>query len=315
MELRYGLWQGVSALFSEGGRQLGEENTRPFVLNHHLPAETIACKYDGSRAGRAINISALRIAMTNYDAALAITAAVREFHRGKMARNDAIGIWDLYVMAKASIALIAFQKRYAHQTEVSQTVSDALASQYQFISGIFMICRHMMDSGNEAIAQNTVLSAKELYDYADKNGIFISFNGMACAGSTAKILHFIEFCNEGGGSSAEASACELDSIVSEPAAWYDYALASMELDCFIALERLRRSDAANQTSAQIYRSVQDYCCNLATDFPDFGDWSDLGDQNTFESGVLARQNYILATLGRPQIGKLSSKHLAGRSAS
>jgi len=189
METRYGLWNGVSALFSQSGRQLGEENTRPFILNHHVPAQTIDCKYEGSRAGRAINMSALRIAMTNFDAALAITAAVRDFHAEKIGqKSDSAKL--------GSIALIAYQHRFTPANGLAPApdaiVPDALASQYQFISGVFMICREMMKCGDATIAKNNVTSAAQLYSYADEKEIFISYNGMACAGSTKKIMEFLE---------------------------------------------------------------------------------------------------------------------------
>lgn len=311
MEFHFGLWNGVSALYIESGRQLGEENTRPFALNHHIPAETIACKYKGSRQGRAINISALRIAMQNFDPALAITQAVRLHHLGQLPASHQLGIWDLFIIARASIALVAHQQRFQGQAKRKPArVSDELASQFQFISGVFMICRHMMENADPAIAENRPISAEDLYAYADEHGIFISFNGMACAGSTVKIHEFLQFCNSGGGQAADLSA-----MIGDPGNWYQYALATIELDCFIERERaVRQSDARGggaesaRISAQTYDEMGGYASSLMAE--PFA--SAPEGETPFQEGALLRQNRILDLLGRSKIRAIPGKHVHAR---
>ncbi len=311
MEFHFGLWNGVSALYSDSGRQLGEENARPFVLNHHVEAETIDCKYKGSREGRPINMSALRIAMQNFDAGLAITQAVRSHHLDQLPQSHTLGIWDLYIIARASIAIIAYRQRFKHQTGVRPSVTDALTSQYQFISGVFMICRHMMENGDPAIITNRPMTADELYSYADRHGIFISFNGMACAGSAKKINEFLELCCNGD-SSVAANQIELSDLVSQRDNWYQYALATIELDCFIERERAVRKTAGptghathlNQ-SAQINENVRDYARNFMNEAPP-------SDHVAFQEGALLRQNCILKLLKRPSIREIPEKHFRAR---
>lgn len=311
MEFHYGLWAGVSALYCESGRQLGEENTRPFVLNHHIPAQTIVCKYDGSRAGREINMSALRTAMKNFDAALEITDAVRSHHLAQLPPSHVLGIWDLYIIARASIALVAYQQRAKLQHGVPRTVSDALTSQYQFISGVFMIGRDMLEKGDTAIAKNTPASAKALYDYADENGIFISFNGMACAGSTKKIHEFLEVCNKGYGDE-NPNRFDLSKIVHEPDDWYQYALATIEFDCFIELERVNTqsaqshiNDTAKSASAESYSGLGEYVSELM-------DRSIPLQDMAFCKAALIRQNVVLDLIGRKPMKKIREKHLLAR---
>ena len=316
MEVRYGLWQGVSALYSQSGRQLGEENTRPFLFNHHLAAETIACKYQGSRSGRQINMSALRIAMRNFDEALAITGAVRHFHLARIGSAKPLGVWDLHIIARASIAILAYQRRCTHEIARNKTVGDPLASQYQFISGIFMICREMMHDADAAMKANHPVTASALYSYADAHGVFISFNGMACAGSTKKIIDFIEYCNTGTLQASEtgdtaAPVFELGTLMTDPENWYRYALSTIELDCFIEIEALKRRAAEPEGASRlpdadgIYRAISDYCVDLsATDA--------IGPTADFTTGVLARQNHILQLLGRRRIDSISARHLADR---
>lgn len=311
METRFGLWSGVSALYSQSGRQLGEANARPFMLSHGIPAETIACRYEGSRHGRTINMSALRVAMANFDAALAITGAVRRFHLDRAGGHDRPGLWDLFIIARGSIALIAYRHRARRQGQVDPRVPDALASQYQFISGIFMICRDMMMKGEDIIAQNSPVSAQMLYDHADANGIFLSPNGMACAGSTRKIMDFMQFCLEGEGGAGEegagaANPLDLASIVAVPDDWYRYALATVELDCFIEVERLRgTSHPTGVRPSGIHAAVANYCRSLPGG-------PDVPPGTSFADGILARQNAILHLLGWPAVARIPHRHLAER---
>ena len=290
----------------ESGRQLGEANTRPFHLSHRIPAETLACKYQGSRNGRLINISALRIAMSHFDEAVRITNAVRDFHlRQANPENPTTqpGVWDLYIISRASLALIAFQKRNKFSPATDAIVSDTLASQYQFISGVFMICREMMNTADPAITENRPISADALFAYADDKGIFVSANGMACAGSEKKIMDFLACCN---GNYPEVEPSEqpfkpIKDLVPDLDRWYRYALATIELDCFIELEYLRRQkDCSHDRErpldaiANIYRGLSAYCASISnTPAP--------SSEKGFEENTLLLQNHILSLLGwRPQ---------------
>jgi len=320
MEFEFGLWRGVSPLFSQSGRQLGEENTRPFIFNHHVPAETQICKYDGSRYDQLINISALRVAMKNFDEALDIVGDVRSFHLHQKDKQNIItklGIWDLYLMSRACIALIAFQVRHKDTMNASPIVKDSLASLYQFISGIFMICRHMMNEGDAKIIHNDPMSADDLYHYADQNKIFTSFNGMVCAGSTRKILEFIEFCNkevvdESESASTRANECtSLQTHIHAIEDWYRYSLNSVELDCYIEAEYYSRKISSgediskNKRIYKIYKDIGGYCDEI------------LGENNrdrniNFAISVLQRQNKLLTLLGREVIGSIPKKKLHAR---
>ena len=139
----------------------------------------------------------------------------------------------------------------------------------------------------------------------------MSFNGMACAGSTKKIMEFLNFCNEGRDDLA--IAIDLDLIVTELDNWYDYALATIEFDCFIEMERARllKSKTTNQDVdydkvSNIYRDLQSYCCTLARSFPE------TPTDGDFQDAALARQNQILTLLGQPAIASISKQHIAQR---
>lgn len=320
MEFKHGLWQGVSPLFTQSGRQLGEENTRPFLFNDRIPAKTIACKYDGSRHGRLINMSALRTAMINYDKAIDITRAVIQRHAATASSNKPAacgGIWDLYIISLASIALISYSVRKNPKVNSTGIVPDDLASQYQFIAGIFMICRHMIDGNDALISENTPINAVQLYEYADQHEIFMSFNGMVCAGSTKKIMDFLEFCTNrmsdafsGTDDAQEAgSFTPLPGITDDVDDWFRYVLLAVEFDCFVKMARRThrietgisaRTDHEN--SFNTYKNISDYCVSLMSP-------CDVTADVGYESGALMRQNKILGVLNRKPLTKIDKRIL------
>jgi len=168
-----------------------------------------------------------------------------------------------------------------------------------------------MEHADLAIMTNRPIAPDALYCYADKNDIFISFNGMACAGSTKKINEFIELCSNGG-AHALGDHLELANIVSQPANWYQYALATIELDCFIEKERAIRAakhrlnpESDLQHSEKIYSDVGNYALGLIHG-------AHRMNHVNFEDGALMRQNAILGLLGRPAIKDIPREHFQAR---
>lgn len=320
MEFRYGLWRGLSALIAEDGRQLGEESTRPFYLNHHIPAETRNCKYAGSREGLAINVSALQLAMAHFDDALGIIGAVRQLHieksGGRLKQNEPLGLWDLHILSRACLALIAFKIRSRRERNHSDIVSNDLKSQYQFVSGVFMICRHMMSNAYVAIQKNNTLTAQELYSYADDNGIFKSPNGMVCAGAPKAIHAFLHLCVMGEVLGSKEPKADGPSILKNHIAhiddWYQYALSCIALDFIVEKEIVRRKMAGDSDHSvslrkieKIHQDAMDYSHrNLRLD--------DDIEADDIEKEILRRQNAILDLLGKPTIREIPEKLILER---
>ena len=104
----------------------------------------------------------------------------------------------------------------------------------------------------------------------------------------------------------------MNKFVPDLEMWYRYALLTVELDCFVDSEILRRKIKAmpqNQESLQpvldICRAKHDYWFAL------------LGDQDqdaalSFEEGVLNRQNAILALLNMPPLKTISNRMIEAR---
>lgn len=322
MEFRYGLWAGVSSIFGEDERQLGELNTSPAIFDRHVEAETRACKYAGSRNGELINISALRTAMAHFYEACAVTVAVRDYHMAQLGKspNDHPGIWDLHIISRASLALIAYRYR-AGKLSADDRLPNDLASQFKFVTGLFVITREMTNAAHPVIKTNSLVSAQELYTFVDDNDHFRSDAGLVCAGSTSKIIEFMDFAIKGRGhpnskklelDGADDHLTLLKKFVPDLESWYRYALRTVELDCFVEAETLRRrinTEPHNKNSVQpvldICRSKQKYWFEL------------LGDQEpdsskSFEQGILDRQNAMLELLNMPFVKKIPDRMKTAR---
>jgi len=289
MEFRYGVWVGVSGLMGVDGRQLGEANTRPVVFNRDIPAEVQTCKYKGTRYGKNINISALRVAMQHFYEAASITVAVREYHMRQISKpvSDMPGAWDLYIISRAAVALI---------------------------------------SAYSGIEENKPFSGQELYKYADANDMFASANNMVCAGSVAKITEFLELAIQGkthanGGNLALKDEDDylafLRNYVSDLDGWYSYALLTIdsyalltiELDHFIELEVMDRQIAENPATAGKQMAVRNIFAAQHAYFAELIGDKALKFPSDFKIGTLHRQNAILNCLESPPIKHIPDKVL------
>ena len=322
MEFRYGLWTGVSAIYGEDERQLGEGNTRPLIFNRHVPTEVHACKYKGSRYGKLINISALRIAMKHFYEAAAITVAVRDYHMVRINRpiTDIPGLWDQFVISRASLALIAYRYR-TQKLSANERLPNDLASQYKLVTGVFVICREMANAAFPASKENNPVSAKDLYAYADDHHLFRSDGGMVCAGSVSKIVEFLELANLGR-SHPESARLKLDgahdhlvllrSFVSDLEGWYRYALLTVEMDYFVEMEILRRKiEAGPEAKLRVQHVLDIYRLQYAYYLSLLGDRKETSSKN-FAQGALERQNEILEVLKMPPVTTIPGRVIEAR---
>ena len=317
MEFRYGVWVGVSGLMGEDGRQLGEANTRPVVFNRDIPAEVQTCKYKGTRYGKNINISALRVAMQHFYDAASITVAVREYHMKQIGKSvsDAPSAWDLYIISRAAVALISYRYRYG-KTPLDEEIPNDLSSLYKLVTGVFVIFREMTRAAHAGIEENKPFSGKELYKYADVNDMFSSADNMVCAGSVAKITEFLELAIQG---KAHANGSKLAlkgeddhlsflrNYVSDLDGWYSYALLTIELDHFIELEVMERQIAENPADAEKQMAVRDIFAAQHAYFVELMGDTALKFPSDFKAGALHRQNVILDYLKLSPIKHIPEK--------
>ena len=97
------MWNGICAFHSDDGRQIGENNTNPEIYREIVETESKPCKFEGSRYGLPINLTALRNVMASWDDALQLVTTVRGLMIGGPVATSLM--WTLVWMA---ILLIVF---------------------------------------------------------------------------------------------------------------------------------------------------------------------------------------------------------------
>ena len=322
MEFRYGVWVGVSGLMGEDGRQLGEANTRPVVFNRDIPAEVQVCKYAGTRYGKEINISALRVAMQHFYDAASITVAVRDYHMKRLGKpvSEVPGAWDLYVISRAAVALISYRYRYG-KTPLNEEIPNDLSSLYKLVTGVFVIFREMTRVAHSGAKENKPFTGKELYEYADSNYMFNSAENMVCAGSVAKITEFLELAIQGKThkNGAKLALKEeddhlafLQNYVADLEGWYNYALRVIEMDHFVELEVIDSKIAENPAAAEKEIAARDIWAAQHAYFIELMGESALEFSSDFKTGALSRQNAILDGLDWPRIKSIPEKTIHQR---
>ncbi len=240
MELKYGLWRGVSSLHSIDGRQFGENNVEPEILrNTSLKTQLHLCKFEGSRYGFMMNMTALTIIMQDWEPAIDIIISVRQFYLNKThQKNKILTLTECYVVSKLCVAFPIYLIRNKHSKINDGQLPTIISSQFQLISGVFMIIRKMIEEGEPYLSLHNTMTSEEIYNYADKHNVFFSEkNKQVCSGSKVKIIELIEFVINGKNLTDTQVTVFQTSLNDKMDEFYHYAMASIELELVTGLSR------------------------------------------------------------------------------
>ncbi|MEN9483523.1 MAG: hypothetical protein RJB37_1403 [Pseudomonadota bacterium] len=196
MEFDYDVWNGICTFHSHDGRQIGENNTGPDVYKEVIETEHKICKFEGSRNGLPINVTALRQVMAVWGDALQFTTLLRnDYIRRRGLSGPRLTLRQGYVFSKLGAAWPAYLAR-----KRSNPITSLPALETAFFTlgvGPFMIVRTFMERGDLAVLHDGPLTAAELYEMADGSGTLISAGGKGCAGSKKLILDFLDVTMNG----------------------------------------------------------------------------------------------------------------------
>jgi hypothetical protein len=196
MEFDHDVWNGICTFHSHDGRQIGENNTNPEIYREVIETEHKICKFEGSRNGLPINVTALRQVMAVWPDALQFTTMLRnDYIRRRGLGGPRLTLRQGYVFSKLGAAYPAYLAR-----KRSHPISALPALETAFFTlgvGPFMIVRTFMERGDLAVLHEGPLTAAELYEMADSSGTLISAGGKGCAGSKKLILDFLDVTMNG----------------------------------------------------------------------------------------------------------------------
>ncbi|WP_338415421.1 hypothetical protein [uncultured Sphaerotilus sp.] len=236
MEFDYDVWNGICTFHSHDGRQIGENNTNPAIYREAVDTEHKICKFEGSRNGLPINVTALRQVMAVWPDALQFTTMLRnDYLRRRGITGPRLTLRQGYVFSKLGAAYPAYLAR-----KRSHPITSLPALETAFFTlgvGPFMIVRTFMEKGDLAVLHDGPLTAAELYEMADRSGTLVSAGGKGCAGSKKLILDFLDVTMNG------TFAKPLDSVDAQRAVksisdwdeFYAYVYASSRLELLVRL--------------------------------------------------------------------------------
>lgn len=192
MELRHTLWEGISSIHCHDGRQLGENNVAPEIYRENIPTRTQVCPHSNPDSSLLMNVSALESMMKNWAGATNFVLYLRnEFTKKYSIKNNNFSVYDTYLFAKFCVCLPIFQVRHKPAIIQDGEVDVLVATQFQLISGMFMVVRKMIENGESWLNELTHKDAETFFDYADENQVFVTDRGFICAGSKRKIVEFM----------------------------------------------------------------------------------------------------------------------------
>jgi hypothetical protein len=236
MEFDYDVWNGICTFHSHDGRQIGENNTGPDIYKEVIETEHKICKFEGSRNGLPINVTALRQVMAVWPDALQFTTMLRnDYIRRRGITGPSLTLRQGYVFSKLGAAYPAYLAR-----KRSQAITSLPALETAFFTlgvGPFMIVRTFMERGDLAVLHDGLLTAAELYEMADSSGTLISAAGKGCAGSKKLILDFLDVTMNGTFAKPLDSAEALRAVksISDWDEFYAYVYASSRLELLVRL--------------------------------------------------------------------------------
>lgn len=240
MEFAQDVWNGICTFRSTANRQIGENNTGPDIYKATVETEHKICKFEGSRYGLPINVTALREVMTVWDDALQFTTLLRQRFMARHGLTDPrFNLRQGYVFSKAGAAIPAYQARRAERPIADGTLPPLETAFFTLGVGPFMVVRALMERGDLRAAGTEPHSAEELYELADTSGSIVSAGGKGCAGSKKLFLDFLDAAMNGTYAkplqSAEAHRA-IDSV-GDWDAFFDYLYASARLELLIKVSQ------------------------------------------------------------------------------
>jgi hypothetical protein len=279
MEFDYDVWNGICTFYSQGGRQIGENNTNPEVYRELIETEHKVCKFEGSRYGLPINVTALRDVMAVWDDALQFTALARNLHIQQLKLDSPrFNLRQGYVFSKLGAAIPAYLARRKKNPIKSGTLPPLETAFFTLGVGPFMVVRALMEKGNLVALDPEPMSPERLYELADTSGSIVSAGGKGCAGSKKLFIDLLDVAMNGI-YKKELNSKEARRAVASIDDWdefYAYVLASSRLELLVKVSQY--------LCAQILLALQGKADGLGSEAKDLIDASLAGCYHRVPNG-------------------------------
>lgn len=176
------------------GRQVGEANVFPRGLRRDVATEWQVCTYGGTRHrdDKPMNVTALKAMRTHWPEMMATLAVIRARY---LARAGLHGALTLGQVERLCIAVLSLPTWLSLGAEPLHPV---LSSLFRVTDGLRIVMHQMMFVGvaEPMLPPETVVSAAEMFDYAERSLSFHSDTGV-CAGPEHFIREFLSVLVDG----------------------------------------------------------------------------------------------------------------------
>lgn len=243
MEFHFGAWGGSSTILCADGRPLGEDNAYPGFFRRVADTEYRTGTFPDSRNGKCYNMTALHHMMKDWDEIMVLLIELRRKYKDYAGISEEhLSVRQLYLFAKLIVAINPWLVRNSSISVDSGSLSPVLASMTKLITGVFMIVRHMIETGEKEVFYKSVADEEELFKYADQHGLLISprDKDFACAGSKRKIVQLIEILISGEGAYKAGSDVKGHlELIGDLKKCFQYAVIDLEMELTLQLSVIR----------------------------------------------------------------------------
>jgi len=215
-------------------RQVGEGNVFPPTLRLDRPTEWRVCQYSGSRYrdDAPMNVTALKAMIKHWKPMMVALLAVSSELKNRLERiRTGWTVGDMHLLSGVVLSLPAFLLMQRGGTSPQPPVHPVLSSLFRITDGIRMTTHLMLFLSDERTRlPHEPTSAVDLYDFAERNGLFLAAHGV-CAGPKPLIDEFLTTAFDGtpvAGTEGLELPGEVKDLLARLPEAVDYALLGLE---------------------------------------------------------------------------------------
>lgn len=222
-------------LFDDTGRPLGERYFPP-PFRGDAAFEMTPCPYEGSRRGRAMNLSALPGVVRHWDSVITALRALRLEYLGGRA-GEATRWIDLWFLGRIATAVPAYLARAAGGGRYP--IPAAVAALFKPAIGLYMVAERAFLRGADA---EEALTGAAVMDALDHTGALLS-DDAACSGPPRLLRALVAVAVNGDDDATHGSkgaSTALGGVAAGPLVRYGAAAARLEMARFVYFVDLER---------------------------------------------------------------------------
>jgi hypothetical protein len=234
LEAILSVYRIAHAALDADDRQVGEANVFPPGLRLDRETEWRVCQYAGSRYRNdaPMNVTALKAMVKHWKPMMHALLEVRGALRERLPRSrDGWTVGDLHTFSGVVLSLPAFLLMLGGGSSPQPPLDPVLSSLFRITDGVRMTTHLMLFLSDERTrAPDERTTATDLYDFTERNNLFISTHGV-CSGPRTLIEEFLGVVFDGTeirGAEDLVLSPEVQLLLSRLPEAIDYALLGLQ---------------------------------------------------------------------------------------